>query len=126
VPTITAEYKRDMAIQSKIGNHALSFGGHDGGPTPSEGFICSIASCIAAVVADYCNNSGINAEGLSVSVSYEWLRNPSRMGNTKAVVRLPNCQPGKKARSILHVARNCPVYKSMLHTTSEIDVALES
>ena len=125
MPTITAQY-RDGVIDAQAGRHTLTYGGMDAGPAPAEAFICSIASCIAAMVAHYCENSGLDAEGLSVAVSYEWLRDPVRMGNMKAVVRLPNCEPGKKARSIIHVARNCPVYKSMVHTDSEIDVALES
>jgi len=130
--TITAQYKGDMLSEVQIGNHALTIdvpaemGGKDRGPTPPQIFIASIASCISAFVANYCKTAGLNAEGMSVSVSFEKAEKPIRLVGLKGVIRLPNCDPGNRAKAILHVAHNCPVHRTILEMGSEMDITLES
>ena len=120
MPSITADYKGEAGFESRVGDHMLVF------DRPSEVFVASIAACIAAVVAHYCRSASLNPEGLSVEVSYDLAHDPFRLINFKAVVRLPHCDPGKRAKSIVRVARKCPVYRAIVDTTSEIDVTLET
>ncbi len=132
MPTVTAQYKGDMLSEVQLGNHTLTidvpagFGGKDRGPTPHQVFIASVASCMAAIVANYCKTADVNTEGMSVSVSFEHGEKPTRMVDLKGVIRLPNCDPGKRADAILHVAQNCPVYQTILGIASELEITLES
>ena len=83
MPEITAKHMGDMKFETQIGNHKLiidvppEMQGKDRGPTPPQLFIASLASCIGIFAASYCNNAGINAEDLSVTLSFDKLTEPT-------------------------------------------------
>ncbi len=116
---ITTFYKGDMLFASQIGNHTVmvdvpaSMGGSDRAPTPPEFFIASLGSCVGAFVAQYCNRSGINAEGMTVDVTFDKADEPTRLCNIKAIVHLPNGDVGARKEAILRVAEHCPVHETI-------------
>ena len=78
--TITTTHKGEMLFESKIGRHAITMdvppdmGGADRAPTPPQFFVASLGACVAAFLASYCQQSGIDATDLSVdAVSYTHL-----------------------------------------------------
>jgi putative redox protein len=127
---ITTVYKGDMLFESKIGNHSLvidvpdSMGGTDRGPTPPQIFIASLGSCIAAFVAHYCNNVGLDTTGMSVDVSFEKVEDPTRLVNVVVDVNLPNADTKGREKAILRVAGHCPVHETIC-TLEEVDIVIK-
>jgi len=116
---ITTSYKGDMLFESKMGNHSLvidvpaGMGGSDRGPMPPQVFIASLGSCVGAMVADYCNRVGIDAEGMTVDVSFDKVPDPTRLTNLKITVNLPNGDCAKRLNALMNVAKHCPVHETI-------------
>ena len=52
------------------------------GPTPTELFVASLASCVAFYAGRYLTRHGLSREGLGVSVAYEMATDrPARVAN---------------------------------------------
>ncbi len=120
---ITTTYKGEMLFECQMGNHTVvvdvpaSMGGSDRAPTPPEIFVASLGSCVGAFVAQYCNRTGINAEGMTVDVTFDKAEDPTRLRNIKAIVNLPHGDYGARKDAILRVAEHCPVHETI--TTME-------
>ncbi|MGC9399393.1 MAG: OsmC family protein [Anaerolineae bacterium] len=116
---ITTYYKGDMLFESEIGKHTLtidvpeSMGGKDRGPMPPQVFIASLGSCVGALVVDYCNKVGINAEDMTVDVSFEKAEDPSRLTDIAVTVNLPHGDCGRRVPAIKRVAEHCPVHATI-------------
>lgn len=119
MPTITTHHRGDMLFESIVGNHSIeidvpaSMGGSDRGPTPPEVFVASLGSCVGAFVANYCRNVGIDAEGLTVDMSFDKADDPTRLVNLRVVVKLPNGEVGRRGDALLRVAQHCPVHETI-------------
>jgi uncharacterized OsmC-like protein len=116
---ITTYYKGDMLFESKLGNHTIisdvppAMGGSDRGPTPPEIFVASLGSCVAAFVANYCNQVGVDSRDMTVDVTYDKAEDPTRLVNLKVDVNLPHGDAKKREKAILRVADHCPVHETI-------------
>jgi len=116
---ITSYYKGDMLTETKIGKHTIAtdvpegWGGKDRGPTPPQVFVASLGGCVVALVANYCHKSGLDAEGLSVDVTFEKISDPSRLSDVKIQINLPNADVSGREKAILKVAEHCPVHETI-------------
>jgi putative redox protein len=126
--TITTRALGGMAFESAIGVHRLiidvpeAMGGQGRGPTPPELFVASLGSCVAAFVASYCGQHGIDASGLEVRVDFDKDAGPPvRLVNLHVYVSLPNVvEPDRVHQAALrHVAEHCPVHET-IHTLGAI------
>ncbi len=123
--TITTRYLGDMLFESQLGRHTLfidvpaTMGGTDRAPTPPELFVASLGSCVAAFAAQYCNRSGINAEGMTVTVNFDKVENPTRLTNLRVTIHLPHGVCGDREGALLRVAEHCPVHETIA-TLSEV------
>lgn len=130
MPEITVKHVGDMAFETHIGNHTLTIdlppenNGKDRGPTPPQLFIASLSSCIAIFAASYCNNAGINSEGLSVTLSYDKLTKPSLLGNFKATITLPKGDVGNKEKALIRAAEHCLIHET-IRSSPDIEITLE-
>lgn len=117
--TITTVYKGGMLFESKVGNHTVmtdvppDMGGADRAPTPPQYFVVSLGSCVAAFVATYCQQAGIDARELSVDVSFDKAENPTRLVNLKITVKLPHADCQARKQALLRVAQHCPVHETI-------------
>jgi uncharacterized OsmC-like protein len=117
---ITTTYQGGMLFESKLGNHSFqidvpaNMGGKDRGPTPPELFVASLGSCVAAFVANYCGNAGIDTTDLSVDVTFEKVEKPTRLVDLKVTVNMPNGDWDEAHRkALLRVAEHCPVHETI-------------
>ena len=130
MPEITVKHRGDMEFETQIGTHKLTIdippenNGKDRGPTPPQLFIASLSSCIAVFVASYCNNAGINAEELSVTLSYDKLTKPSCLGNLKALIRIPKGDVGKREKAVIRAAKHCLIHET-IRLSPEVELTLE-
>jgi putative redox protein len=90
-------------------------GGTDTAPTPLELLSVSLASCIALYVHRYCDNEGLESEGLAVEVKPFWRENPGRIGRFDVVVHIPESLPEEYHADLLEVAEKCPVHHTLTH-----------
>ncbi len=130
MPEITVKHMGDMKFETQMGNHKLVIdvppenNGKDRGPTPPQLFIASLSSCIAVFATSYCKNTGINTEGLSVTLSYDKLTKPSLLGNLKAVIKIPKGDVEKREKAVIHAAEHCLIHET-IRSSPEIEIALE-
>lgn len=116
---ITTHHKGDMLFETQLGNHRLeidvpaTMGGKDRGPQPPELFVASLGSCVAALVANYCNKAGLSTEGLTVDVMYEKASDPTRLADVKVNVDLPQADISGREQALKRVADRCPVHQTI-------------
>lgn len=124
---ITTKHKGDMLFETGLGNHALQIdvpadmGGSDRGPTPPEIFVASLGSCVAALVANYCNKAGLSTDDMTVDVTYEKASDPTRLVDLKVLVDLPHADVSGRERAIQRVADHCPVHQTIC-TLEGVDI----
>lgn len=117
--TIKTVYKGDMLFESKLGNHSLlidvppGMGGSDRAPTPPDIFVASLGSCVAAFVANYCQQAGIDATDMSVDVSFDKVENPTRLVNLAVTIIVPNAECENRRKAMQRVAEHCPVHETI-------------
>jgi uncharacterized OsmC-like protein len=126
---ISTSYKGDMLFETQLGRHNViidvppGMGGADRGPTPPEFFVASLGSCVAALVANYCNNSGLDASDLSVDVTFDKVEDPARLSNVQVLINLPNAELNGRQAAILRVAERCPVHETICSMDS-VEISL--
>ncbi len=112
---ITTKYAGDMLFETKVGNHTIqidvpeSMGGSDRAPTPPQFLVASLGGCIAAYLANYCNQIGLDPTGLTVEVEFEKVPDPTRLTDIKVHAHLPNADISRREKALLRVAEHCPV-----------------
>jgi len=119
--TITTYYHGDMKFETTMGNHKLiidvpeGMGGKDRGPQPPQLFIASIGSCVAALIAEYCNSHDTDASDMRVDISFDKEPNPTRLTNIKVKVTMPHvdCDDKRREAALKRVAHHCPVHKTI-------------
>lgn len=100
-------------------------GGEDSGMTPPEFFAGSLAGCVGYYVARYCQQAGIDTEGLKVDC--DWSVNeetPRRIGAFTIDVILPGL-PEKRRKAVERVASSCLIHAT-LHHTPDINITLNA
>ena len=89
-------------------------GGTDGGPTPTELFVASLATCVAFYAGRYLTRHGYSRDGLAVSVGYEMASDrPARVGNIRLTVRVPADLPSQRWAALRAVVSHCTVHNSL-------------
>jgi putative redox protein len=129
--SITTYYKGDMRFEAVMGEHRLvidapaSIGGTGRGPTPPELFVTSLGSCVAAFVAHYCEQVGLETTDLSVDVGFEQAEGradcPTCLVDFEVVINLPHAEAGAREQAIRRVAEHCPVHETVEYRLKAID-----
>jgi len=102
-------------------------GGDDRGMTPVELLIASLGSCIGHFAARFCDRHRLPADGLRVTVEWEYEEKPHRVGRMTAHVRLPPplaaaLDPAMRER-MQKVLEGCTVHNTIA-ITPRIDVRI--
>ncbi len=126
----TISYKGGKKFEAQNRNHSTRIdlpevsGGSDSGPTSPELFISSVGACIGVYVAGYCNNVGINTEGLKIDVDWEKETSvrPYHVKNIKIGINLPNADVGSRKKALLKVAESCLIHQTI---KAQPDISIE-
>jgi putative redox protein len=102
-------------------------GGTDQGMTPVELLLASLGSCIGYFAARFCQRDHLPADGLRVTMAWEYEEKPHRVGSMTAHVHLPPSvaaalEPEMRAR-MQKVLEGCTVHNSIA-ITPRIDVTI--
>ena len=89
-------------------------GGTDGGPTPTELFVASLAACVAFYAGRYLTRHGYSRDGLAVSVGYGMATDrPARVSGVRLTVRVPDGLPPERWAALRAVVSHCTVHNSL-------------
>jgi uncharacterized OsmC-like protein len=87
--------------------------GDDLGPTPTELFVASLASCVGFYARRYLHRHGLDATGLRVEVCYDMATRPSRVGDVELRVVVPAGVPVSRQDALLAMAGHCTVHNTL-------------
>lgn len=129
MPNIKVTFPGGKRVNSEIRGFTVatdqseSAGGNDSAPNPFEIFLTSIASCTGITILSFCQNKGIDTEGLLLEVSVE----KDDSGNvTKIIteVTAPKSFPEKYLKSIESIAGTCKV-KRHIESPPEFEIIVK-
>ncbi len=127
---LTVTYKDGIKFEVFSGKHKIIVdlpaekGGTDEGMAPPELFVASLGACIGVYVVRYCQNAKINAEGCMIALDWRLSEDKRSIASVEARIRLPNADPGPRARAVLEAARSCLIHNT-LHGSLNVDISLD-
>ena len=107
----------DVAVRQHVVqvDQPVDDGGDDTGPTPTELFVASLASCVAFYARRYLKRHDLPEDGLSVSAEADMGSKPARVARMRVTVTLPEGVPEEKRQALLAVASHCTVHNTLEH-----------
>lgn len=124
-------YEAGDRYRIEIGHHALVVDqpapddGADEGPTPTELFVASLASCAAFYAGRFLRRHDIDPEGMEVAASFETADRPARVGSIELTLSLPCALPGQLENRLRAVVEHCTVRNSLL-TPPELSLLIDA
>lgn len=95
----------------------------DAGPTPTELFVASLASCAAFYAGRFLARHGVDPEGLGLTCTFEMADDrPARVGAIDLRLSLPQGFPPELEPRVRAVVERCTVHNSIVRAPT---VALE-
>jgi uncharacterized OsmC-like protein len=89
-------------------------GGQDSGPTPTELFAASLASCVAFYAGRFLARHGVDPGGLRVDASFTMAADrPARVAEVTLTVRAPQGLDPARQDALLAVASHCTVHNTL-------------
>jgi uncharacterized OsmC-like protein len=121
MPSVKSQHAGERVFETQVGDHRIlndvpptpEWGGKGRHPTPPDYFVASLSSCIAAFVQQCCQQSGVDATGMSVEINYEKGTNPAHLKELMVDVHLPNADVGARSEAIKRVSGHCTVHETI-------------
>ena len=99
----------DLVVDQPTGD-----GGTDTGPTPTELFAASLASCVAFYAGRFLRRHGIPAGGLGVRCAFRiGDGHPARVAEVDLAVDLPAGFPAERHEALLRVVERCTIQNTL-------------
>ncbi len=127
--TIRVQHKTGDLFEISVRDHRLHVdqpvedGGSDLGPTPTELFVTSLATCVAIYARRYLARHGL-PDGLSVRAEFSMAQHPNRIGEVSLVLRLPDGVPDDRRAALLAVASHCTMHNT-IENPPEVSLTLD-
>jgi uncharacterized OsmC-like protein len=98
----------------------------DSGPTPTELFVGSLASCVAFYAGRFCVRHAIDPSGLEVTTDWSFAEDrPARVSRIDVRLTVPEGFPPDKRDRLQAVVDHCTVHNSITHPPT-IAIALDT
>ena len=107
-------------VDANMKNHVIRTdqpvyaGGENSAPAPFELFLASIATCAGIFALSFCQNKGIDTEGMSLSMDVEKNPETKMIEKMKLDLKLPPEFPEKYKAAIIRSMDLCTVKKHMM------------
>jgi ribosomal protein S12 methylthiotransferase accessory factor len=100
-------------------------GGEGAAPTPYDYFLASMGTCTGIYVLSFCQERGINTEGLALTQKMEFTVDggKNRLARVEIGITLPPGFPVKYHNAIIKSAELCSVKKAMM-TPPEFSISI--
>ena len=92
--------------------------------SPTDLVGAALASCILTTIAIVAERDGVNVTGATAEVEKEMSVNPRRIARLAVLVKLPAAVEVEYRKKLEHVARTCPVHRS-LHADVDAPLTFE-
>ena len=119
MPTATVAHNGGDRFSIAIRGHLIlvdqpeSDGGSDTGPSPTELFVASLASCVAFYARRYLKRHNLPEQGLTVTAQAESGARPSRVAGMTIILTIPDGVPEDRCEALLAVASHCTVHNTL-------------
>ena len=126
--TIQIDHKAGDLFEISVRDHRLHVdqpiedGGSDLGPTPTELFVTSLATCVAIYARRYLARHDL-PDGLSVRAEFTMAEHPNRIREVDLAIRLPDGVTDERRAALLAVVSHCTVHNT-LDNPPEVNIAL--
>ena len=124
--TIVYEGKRRFVAQCEnekiIFDLPLGLKGDGKGVTPPEAFAVSLASCAGYYALFYCEENGLNAEGMVITM--EGHKDKKRVTHITTEITLPNIDVSEHEKGLREAIDKC-IVKSSIEMKPEIKLILK-
>jgi putative redox protein len=127
--TAFTRYEGNMLFQTEVGGQHITtdvtppMGGKGRAPTPPDLFVASLGACVAAFVAHYCEQEGMDTNGITAETFYEKTEKPVHLTNFRIDVRLPHAELGDREAAVQRVADHCIIHET-LHQLRGIQIRI--
>jgi N-acetylglucosamine malate deacetylase 2 len=117
--TVHVDHHSGDRFDITIGDHTVTvdqpvdLGGADTGPTPTELFVASLASCVGFYTRRHLARHNLDPKGLSVEASYTVGTKPARVTAVQITIHAPAGLPEKRREALVAVAGRCTLHNSM-------------
>ena len=81
--------------------------------SPTDLVGAALASCVLTTIAIVAERDGLDMKGARAEVEKEMSLDPRRIGVLRVRITLPSSIPTEKRGKLEHVARACPVHRSL-------------
>ncbi|HWL35544.1 MAG TPA: OsmC family protein [Frankiaceae bacterium] len=89
-------------------------GGTDTGPTPTELFAASLASCVAFYAGRFLRRHDVAPDGLGVRCAFRMAEgHPARVAGIDLTVDVPEAFPAERAEALRRVVERCTVQNTL-------------
>ena len=128
-PPMRVEHRGGDKFDINIRGHVVRVdqpvkdGGEDTGPTPTELFIASLASCVAFYARRYLARHDLPTDGLAVEATFEMGSRPARVAGIEVRLIVPEGVPAERLDALLAVASHCTVHNTV-DSTPEVSITL--
>lgn len=107
-------------VATQVGDHLImtdqpvKYGGEDSAPAPYDLFVASIATCAGFYVQSYCQNKGIDASGIEITLSARRDPETKKISGFLTRIQLPESVPEKFHSALKRAAEQCAVKKTIM------------
>ena len=119
--------KKSFAIKVRehevITDLPLEQGGDNAAPTPPELFVASIGSCMGIYALSYLKTAGMDSEGLSLSLDWDFDKSKKKIGSIKVTISAPKADLGERKAALISAAEKCLLHNT-LYEAPEITTVL--
>jgi putative redox protein len=121
MPVAITRYRGDMLFETEVGGQRIvtdvtpPMGGQGRAPTPPDLFVVSLGACVAAFVAHYCEQQGIDTRELTVETAFEKTDKPAFLTDFRVDVKLPHGECGERRAAVERVADHCIIHETLHH-----------
>jgi uncharacterized OsmC-like protein len=127
---ITITHRDGLAFDVRVRNRRVATdmapadGGQGKGFTPAELLAGALGACMAMQVQAYCEERGYGNGDVSVSLAFEFLGKPKRIGAIVADIDLPAGFPEEEEEEVRRVAESAVICET-LRRPPEVDLDIQ-
>lgn len=126
---VHVEHEGGDRYRVEIGRHTLTVDQPDtgdAGPTPTDLFVASLASCVAHYAGRFFGRHGVDPDGFGVDATFALADDrPTRVGRIDLRLMLPRGFPDALRERLAAVVDHCTVHNSIT-TPPDVRVELEA
>lgn len=117
---IEVRFPENLKVEAKINDYVLTndqpkkSGGDDSGPSPTELFTASIATCSGYLALKFYRRRDLKTAGMRLKMRYEWDREQKRYSTMAIEPELPGRFPEKYRGAIIKAMNQCVAKQHIL------------